>query len=87
MREVDNPVVRLLQRLLCRTTEEGSRTIVHAGLAGRETHGKFMSDCTISHCAPLVEGQEGAEIQRRVWEELSVKLNEIEPGVTKVLGA
>ena len=85
MREVTNPVVNLLKRLLCRTTEVGSRTLVHAGVAGPETHGKYISDCHVEPCAPLVEGKEGAEIQRRVWQELASKLEEIQPGILKVL--
>lgn len=87
MREVTNPVVNLLKRLLCRTTEVGSRTIAHAGYAGPETHGKYLSDCQITPCANLVEGQGGAEMQRRVWQELAAKLNEIQPGLTKNLDA
>ncbi|GAB1736025.1 hypothetical protein NU219Hw_g6079t1 [Hortaea werneckii] len=78
-------VLNLVMRVMCRTTEVGSRTLVHAGLSGPETHGKYMSNCRIEECAPLVQGKEGPEIQRRVWQELSEKLNEIEPGVTKVL--
>ncbi|KAI7220200.1 NAD(P)-binding protein [Hortaea werneckii] len=78
-------VLNLVMRVMCRTTEVGSRTLVHAGLSGLETHGKYMSNCRIEECAPLVQGKEGPEIQRRVWQELSEKLNEIEPGVTKVL--
>lgn len=87
MREITNPVVTLLKKLLCRTTEVGSRTLVHAGVAGPETHGKYLSDCKITACAPLVEGKEGAETQRRVWDELAKKLEDIEPGITKVLDA
>ena len=78
-------VLNLVMRVMCRTTEVGSRTLVHAGLSGPETHGKYMSNCRIEECAPLVQGKEGPEIQRRVWQELAEKLNEIEPGVTKVL--
>lgn len=70
---------------MCRSTEVGSRTLVHAGLAGPDTHGKYLSDCRIKPCAPLVEGNEGLEMQRRVWQELSAKLDDIEPGVTKLL--
>lgn len=44
-----------------------------------------MSDSRISTCSNLVEGPEGPEVQKRVWEELASKLEEIEPGVTKVL--
>jgi hypothetical protein len=86
MREVTNPVVNLIKKLLCRSTEVGSRPIAYAGLAGPETHGKYISDSMIKSCAPLVEGKQGPEMQRRVWAELSAKLEEIEPGVLKVLG-
>ncbi|KAK5130406.1 hypothetical protein LTR08_002153 [Meristemomyces frigidus] len=85
VREMDSAVLRLIMRLVCRTTEVGSRTLVHAGLSGPDTHGKWLSNCKITSCAPLVEGKEGRDIQRRVWQELAEKLEEIEPGVTKVL--
>ena len=87
MREVKNPVVNLLKKMLCRTTEVGSRTLVHAGVAGPQTHGQYLSDCQVTPCAALVEGSEGPEMQRRVWAELAAKLNEIEPGLTKNLDA
>ena len=61
MREIDNPVVNLLKRMLARTTEVGSRTLVHAGVAGPETHGKYLADCKITRCSTLVEGKEGPE--------------------------
>lgn len=87
MREMKNPVVNLLKKLVCRTTEVGSRTLVHAGLSGKETHGAYLSDCKITPCAALVEGKEGPEMQRRVWAELAEKLERIQPGVTKNLDA
>ena len=85
MRELSNPMITVIKKLFCRTTEVGSRNLVHAGVAGPETHGKYVSDCQVRPCAPLVEGPEGPEMQRRVWEELVVVLSAIEPGVTKVL--
>ena len=87
MREVSNPLVKLLKLIMCRTTEVGSRTLVDAGLKGEESHGKYLSDSKIAPCAPLVEGREGPELQRRVWGELSEKLERIQPGVTKNLDA
>jgi hypothetical protein len=86
MREMKSPVVTVLKNLLCRSTEVGSRPIAYAGVAGPETHGKYLSDSKIQHCAPLVEGKEGPEMQRKVWAELSAKLEQIEPGILKVLG-
>lgn len=37
---------KVMKFFLARTTEAGSRTLVHAGLQGKETHGEFLSDCT-----------------------------------------
>lgn len=37
----------LLRLLIGRTAEEGSRTLLHAAFAGRESHGKYLSDCQI----------------------------------------
>lgn len=85
MREMDNVAVTIFKKVLARSTEVGSRTLVHAGLAGPETHGKYLGDCKVKKCAPLVEGKQGPLMQKRVWEELSAKLEQIEPGVTKNL--
>jgi hypothetical protein len=30
-----------------RTAEMGSRTLLHAAVAGKETHGKYLSECEI----------------------------------------
>ena len=84
-REMEGAALRLIMKTFCRTTEVGSRTLVHAGLSGPETHGQYLSDCTVKPCAPLVEGKEGEEAQRRVWQELAAKLEAIAPGVTKTL--
>ncbi|CZT16998.1 related to enoyl-CoA hydratase/isomerase [Ramularia collo-cygni] len=85
MRDMMNPILVVIKKILCRTTEVGSRTLVHAALSGPESHGKYHSDSQIAECARLVEGPEGPEMQRRVWGELSSILENIEPGVTKVL--
>ncbi|KXL50276.1 hypothetical protein M433DRAFT_84226 [Acidomyces richmondensis BFW] len=86
-REHENAAFLFMRKLLGRTTEVGSRTLVHAGLSGPQTHGKYLSDCKITRCAPLVEGTKGPELQRQVWNQLAEKLNCIEPGITKVLDA
>lgn len=86
MRELSgNYLIAIVKKIMCRTTEVGSRTLVDAALKGPETYGKYLSNCEVTKCSTLVEGPEGPEMQRRVWEEVKVKLEEIEPGVTKVL--
>jgi retinol dehydrogenase-12 len=87
-----NLVVRavgwVIKKMIARTTEVGSRNLVHAGVAvGEETHGKFMSTCNVIEASKLVESAEGKGLEDRVWDELSQKLEAIQPGITKNLGA
>lgn len=74
----------LMKALLARTTEAGSRALVHASFAGEETHGQYLSDCTVAHVAPLVrkdETEQGGQLQKRVWEEVVAQLEQIQPGI------
>ena len=73
----------LMKLLLARSTEYGSRTLVHAGSQGADSHGHYLSDCEIRAPAPLVTSKEGKEVQDRVWGELVKKLEAIKPGVTR----
>lgn len=71
-----------IKLILARSTEHGSRTLVHAGSQGEEAHGQYLHDCAIAPPAPLVTSTEGKEAQDRVWGELVKKLEAIKPGVT-----
>ena len=64
-----------------RTTEVGSRTLVDAACKGPESHGRYLTDCTIADPAPFVLTEEGKKTQERVWKELSAKLEKIQPGI------
>jgi hypothetical protein len=39
--------ITILRRLVGRTAEQGSRTLLHAVVAGKESHGKYLSECEI----------------------------------------
>ena len=67
--------------MAARTTEVGSRTLVDAACKGPESHGKYLSDCEIEDPAPFVISAEGITTQKRVWKELSEKLEHIQPGI------
>ncbi|OIW29654.1 short-chain dehydrogenase/reductase-like protein [Coniochaeta ligniaria NRRL 30616] len=70
-----------------RTTEVGSRTLVSAAAAGRETHGKYLDSCVVTEPSAFVRSEEGMEVQSRVYAELMEVLEGIEPGVTRnILG-
>jgi NAD(P)-dependent dehydrogenase (short-subunit alcohol dehydrogenase family) len=73
----------LMKALLARTTEAGSRTLVHASAAGEETHGKYLNSCQVAEVAPLVvkDEKEGGKLQKRVWGEIVEVLERIQPGI------
>ncbi|KAF6830611.1 short-chain dehydrogenase [Colletotrichum musicola] len=84
-RDAGTWTIWLMKVFLARTTEYGSRNLVWAGSAGAETHGKYVSDCGVDEPSPFVRSEEGKVAQRRVWAELSKKLEAIHPGVMKNL--
>lgn len=74
----------VMKFFLARSTEVGSRTLVAAGLAGEESHGKYMSDAVVADqsLSAFVRSDEGDRAGKKVWKELSDILDQIEPGVT-----
>ena len=71
-----------IKLVLARSTEVGSRTLMHAGSAGKASHGQYLEDCEISEPTAWVSAAEGKEVQERIWDELKVKMERICPGVT-----
>jgi hypothetical protein len=79
--------MRVLKAVLARTTEVGSRTLVAAASAGKESHGQYMTDGVVDNDAlsPFVRSSDGLTAQKRVWDELVDILEEIRPGVMDFL--
>ncbi|KAH8650067.1 putative short-chain dehydrogenase/reductase family protein [Xylariales sp. PMI_506] len=80
--------VGLMSRLLGRTSEMGSRTVLHAVFAGKQSHGGFLTSCEITN--GLVPGwitdTEGINMQKRLWAEVTAKLEQVQPGcIAKLL--
>ena len=71
-------------RMMGREAEEGARTLVHGMVVGRESHGQYLSECTIKDPSAFVKSKEGARVQERVWAEVAAKLEDIRPGVVSV---
>ncbi|KAI3317544.1 putative short-chain dehydrogenase [Xylariaceae sp. AK1471] len=82
-REVNTWGFWFIKLILARSMEVGSRTLVHAGSQGAESHGQYLSDCEISTPSPFVTSKDGKETQVRVVAELTAKLEAIKPGVTR----
>lgn len=71
------------KKLIARTTEVGSRTLVAAADAGEDSHGTYMTDCKLGEVSPRVRSEKGKAAQGRVFAELMKILDGIEPGVTQ----
>ncbi|KAH7311029.1 hypothetical protein BKA65DRAFT_518493 [Rhexocercosporidium sp. MPI-PUGE-AT-0058] len=73
----------ILDALIARTTEAGSRTLVEGVVAGEESHGAYMADCKVAEPGPLVLGSDGKELQENLWHQLVRQLESIQPGISK----
>ncbi|KAF2119284.1 hypothetical protein BDV96DRAFT_514799 [Lophiotrema nucula] len=73
--------------LFARTTEVGSRALVHGVKPDLEdnAHGAFLQDCKVFPNGPNVDSPKGQQWAQRWIEEFFPKLESIQPGVTKVL--
>lgn len=80
-----NARIKIMKFLLARTTEEGSRTLVHAASAGPDTHGQYLNMCQVTPTATVVRGPGGDKTQKKLWAELMQKLDTIQPGVSSNL--
>ncbi|EJU05780.1 NADP-binding protein [Dacryopinax primogenitus] len=70
-----------------RSTEVGSRTLLHAALSKdmQGLTGKFTNACAVAEESDLVISPEGKVIQDRVWEETKEILEKADPKVKTVL--
>ena len=75
---------RMGLRLIGRTAEVGSRTLVHAVTANEKMHGKYLSECRIKPESSWVRSKESVRVEKDVWAELVDILEGIKPGVTKL---
>ncbi|KAF2733222.1 NAD(P)-binding protein [Polyplosphaeria fusca] len=83
--EIDGgAAIRIMQKLMGRTTEVGARTLVTAASAGPATHGKIVIDNWVPKDKGMVKGHQGRVLQDRLWRELRDILEGIEPGVTNI---
>ncbi|RKK22109.1 hypothetical protein BFJ63_vAg6698 [Fusarium oxysporum f. sp. narcissi] len=78
-----NLIFKGLLALFGRTPEVGSRALLAGAFADESLNGKFMSNGAFHELPKIMQGDEGEEMCRKVWEELISILEEIEPGVTK----
>ncbi|KXG53682.1 Short-chain dehydrogenase/reductase SDR [Penicillium griseofulvum] len=81
-RETDNVGLRVGEKLLARSTEMGSRALVHAVMADEKSNGQYLTNCHIHSPSCIVTNGKGVLIQEAFFKELVTKLEKIAPGVT-----
>merc|ERR1719282_1882872 len=84
-RDVENQEFRKmlesLRNAIGRSTEEGSRTLVHGAVAGESSHGTYLSECVPKqeYLPESIAGEPGQKLQKRVWQNLTDHLNQVSP--------
>ncbi|KAJ3169193.1 hypothetical protein HDU88_000989 [Geranomyces variabilis] len=73
--------VKIMKALLARTTEVGSRTLVHAVESGKESHGMFLSNSKVTPVASWVSSEYGIKAQKKLWKQFAPMLEKIQPGI------
>jgi retinol dehydrogenase 12 len=74
-------VYKIFEFLFGRSAEEGSRLVVIAASAGRQTHGEYMRAGALQKYEPFVTSEDGVEKGNYVWEQLGRKLEQLQPGI------
>jgi retinol dehydrogenase-12 len=74
-------IFKVFEFLFARTAEEGSRLVVTAASAGRQTHGKYMRGGAVQEYAPFITNEDGVKRSDEVWEQLGKKLEQLQPGI------
>ncbi|KEF53915.1 uncharacterized protein A1O9_09710 [Exophiala aquamarina CBS 119918] len=69
-----------------RTTEIGSRTLVHGACAGTESHGQYMADGKCQDVEAWIYTDIGKKAQVKVFEQTLKVLEARKPGIRKLIG-
>jgi retinol dehydrogenase-12 len=67
------------------TAEKGSRMYSYALAAGKESHGKYLSECQIKIESQYVRSERGRRIQSKMWKDLMGRIERIAPEVTGIV--
>ncbi|KGO76433.1 Short-chain dehydrogenase/reductase SDR [Penicillium italicum] len=81
-RETANIRFRVSEKLLARSTEEGSRALVHGIMADEKSNGQYLTNCRVHSPSCIVTDKKGVIFQEAFFKELVTKLERIAPGVT-----
>jgi retinol dehydrogenase-12 len=67
------------------TAEKGSRNLVNAVAAGKDSHGRYLSECQIKLESAYMQSDRGDRIGRRMWKDLMARIEGISPEIAAFL--
>ncbi|KAL4073183.1 hypothetical protein V8B97DRAFT_1869162 [Scleroderma yunnanense] len=72
---------------LSRTSEEGSRTLLHAAIGGEDNviHGRYLSGCKVLEESSYVFTPEGKAFSKRLWTETIDLLSKVDSRVPEII--
>ncbi|KAF8525873.1 short-chain dehydrogenase [Hysterangium stoloniferum] len=79
----------LLKSVVARTTEVGSRTIVHAVAApdARDLHGKYIASCQAVEESDFIFGDKGKEVSDDLWNDTLEVLSKVDSRVGEIIAS
>ncbi|KAI0126810.1 hypothetical protein BJ170DRAFT_734047 [Xylariales sp. AK1849] len=72
-------ILKVVQAVIARTVEEGSKTLLHAVAQGVETHGKWLEKQVVTDPGSIGTDAEAVEVKGKVWQEIIAVLRDIDP--------
>jgi hypothetical protein len=79
-------ITGIMRRIFARSTEVGSRTLVHGACAPAASHGEYMSDGQDQDVERWIYEEVGKRAQRKVFEQTMQLLEARSPGIGKAAG-
>lgn len=76
---------RIAFAIMGRTAEQGSRGLVHAVVAGKESHNHYLSECKIKNDSSFLRSEQGEAVRARLWKELIARLEKVAPEVSDIV--
>ncbi|KAG6918164.1 hypothetical protein DXG01_016149 [Tephrocybe rancida] len=81
-------IARLAERLIARTSEEGSRQLIYAAVGGADDEdqlrGAYISCAQVSEASDFAIGAEGRVVRDKLWVEVVDILSAVDPRVREV---
>ncbi|KAI2602121.1 NAD(P)-binding protein [Hypoxylon sp. NC1633] len=72
-------MLRVVQALIARRVEEGSKTLLDAVTQGEESHGKWLESQIITEPGAIVTDGEATVVREKVWREIVATLKKVDP--------